>query len=569
VQIELLDRVHRWIAADPDPQTAAALQALVAAGDHAALAALFAGRLAFGTAGLRAALGPGPMRMNRLVVRQTTAGLAHYLAASVPDATERGVFVGFDARNGSREFAEDAAGVLLAMGFRVFLAERLTATPVVAWGVVRYGACGGVMVTASHNPPEDNGYKVYWGNGAQIIPPHDAGIAAAIDAASEAGIECLAVGDSELRRLYRVANTIEAEYLAAVIAQRAADTSPPVNPSIRIAYSAMHGVGAHLALPLLASASYTNVSVVAEQNEPDGSFPTVRFPNPEEKGAIDRLLALAAAGDATIAIANDPDADRLAVAIPTAEGWYTLTGDETGALLADDLLSMSTAPHCVGTTVVSSRMLDAIAESHGATCFRTLTGFKWIANRAIAETAGNNRFVFGYEEAIGFSVGNLVRDKDGVSAALAVADLAARLAARGETLGGRLEKLRRQHGYYATAQVSVRVEDGGKALSARLRAAPVSSVGGAAVSLYVDLASGNREHLPEPWAQLPNTNAMFWFLENGGRIIVRPSGTEPKVKIYLEVVVQWADSEQAGDVATKAKRELDQLQRAFTAIALP
>ncbi len=555
---DLLDTIRAWIAADPDAEHRASLEALVDAGDDTALGALFAGRLAFGTAGLRAPLGPGPLRMNRLVVRQTTAGLARYLAATVPDARVRGVVVGFDARIGSDAFSRDAVGVLVAMGFRVVWLEAFSATPVTAWAVVRHGAAAGIMITASHNPPEDNGFKVYWGNGAQIIPPHDAGIARAIDAAAAAPIAFADPDGNALVQHRRDAD--EAEYLDAVLAAREA---APVDAcaELRIAYSAMHGVGAHLVLPALARAGFARVDVVSEQIEPDGRFPTVRFPNPEEPGAIGLLLAKAVESGADLALASDPDADRLAVAIPDGAGGYTpLSGDEIGALLAADRLARTSGPRTVGTTIVSSRLLNAIAEAAGATCFRTLTGFKWIANRAMELERDGLPFVFGYEEAIGFTVGDLVRDKDGVSAALAMADLAAREQAAGSSVGAALERLRRRHGYYLTGQRTIRVDDGGAAICAGIRERPQLRLGGVAVDPFIDLA--DPDFRPEGWRHLPAANVLLFFLADGSRVIVRPSGTEPKVKVYLEVVAPWPAGADPAQVRADAEARLKALRHA-------
>lgn len=561
----LVAQAHAWIAADPDPATRAELQALIERGDATELAERFAGRLTFGTAGLRAALGAGPMRMNRLVVRQTTAGLADYLLAEVPNARTRGVYVGYDARIGSDIFAREAAGVLAEAGFTVWLAEQITATPVTAWGVRAHGAAAGIMVTASHNPPEDNGYKVYWGNGAQIIPPHDAAIAAAIDRASLRTIESVPVHAVTAHALVHcVRDADEAAYLDAVL-ERRAPTTLAGRDRVRIAYSAMHGVGAHLVVPLLRRAGYAHVTTVSAQIGPDGSFPTVRFPNPEEPGALDRLLAVADATGANLALASDPDADRLAVAIIEQGRWRALSGDEIGTLLASDRLSLGHGARAVGTTVVSSRMLDAVAESAGATCFRTLTGFKWIANRAMELESGGTPFVFGYEEAIGFSVGNLVGDKDGVSAALAFADFVARLTDRGLTVADALRDLRVQHGVYATTQRSIRVADGGRALGAALRAAPPTAVDGIPVATFVDLSAAPEER-PDGWRELPATNALFWFLSDKSRVIVRPSGTEPKVKIYFEVVEPVAGIDDDPAARARAQARLRALAESFVTL---
>jgi phosphomannomutase len=422
-----------WLAEDPDPQTAAELRALLSrydAGDAAAhkdLTERFTGALEFGTAGLRGLLGAGPQRMNRMLIRKVSAGLAAYLLATVPDARRRGVVIGHDARHLSRELSEDTARVLGGAGIPSYLAHRPWPTPMTAWAVTARQACAGVMVTASHNPPAYNGYKVYWGNGAQIIPPHDTAIAAEI--ARIGSISGIAMPPlDELRAAGTVVDLTEAlhdDYLAQVVALRA---SPGLDGrDLVIAYTPLHGVGARSVEPALQRAGFPNLHTEPSQREPDPDFPTVAFPNPEEKGAMDRVLALAARVSADLVIANDPDADRLCVAVPDGTGYRVLSGDQTGAVLADYLLQVGPRDRrMVATTIVSSQLLGFLAGQAGADYRETLTGFKWIGNAAIDyERAHGGRFVMGYEEAIGFSVGPLVRDKDGVSAAVLFAELAA------------------------------------------------------------------------------------------------------------------------------------------------
>ena len=392
-----------WLAEDPDPQTAAELRALLTrcdAGDAAAqkdLTERFTGALEFGTAGLRGLLGAGPQRMNRLLVRKVSAGLATYLLATVPDARQRGVVLGHDARHLSRELTEDTARVLGGAGIRSYLAHRPWPTPMTAWAVTARQACAGVMVTASHNPPAYNGYKVYWGNGAQIIPPHDTGIAAEIARIGAiSGIAMPAL--DELRAAGTVVDLTEAlhdDYLTQVIALRA---SPGVDGrDLVIAYTPLHGVGARSVEPALRRAGFPNVHTEPSQREPDPDFPTVAFPNPEEKGAMDRVLALAGRVSADLVFANDPDADRLCVAVPDATGYRVLSGDQTGAVLADYLLEVGPRDRrMVATTIVSSQLLGFLAGQAGADYRETLTGFKWIANAAIDyERDHGGRFVMG------------------------------------------------------------------------------------------------------------------------------------------------------------------------------
>ncbi len=556
----LREQAHAWLAIDPDPETRDELQQLLD-GDTDELARRFDGRLEFGTAGLRGLIGAGPRRMNRLVVMQSTAGLARYLARTVEGARERGVVVAHDARIGSVRFALDACAVLAAAGFRVIRYDDITATPVCSWAVSRYDAAGGIMVTASHNPPLYNGYKVYWGNGAQIIPPHDAGIAAAIDEVLHHHIPRL--DDDELLEhplVRTVGAADERAYLQAVL-ERADASAAPHRAATRIAYSPMHGVGAHLAEPLLEQAGYRAVSTVAEQRTPDGTFPTVAFPNPEEAGALDLLLAHADEMGADLALANDPDADRLAVAVRGPDrAWVTLTGDQTGVLLGDAAMRRNGGPCLVGTTLVSSRMLPALADKRGAHCHVTLTGFKWIANIAMQREAETGLpFVFGYEEAIGFTIGDLVRDKDGISALLAVADLAATLAAQGQTLLDRLDELYAEVGVHLSRQQSIAFspDDPRPTPGDRLRAAPPTHIAGRAIVSTDDLRTGTRtfaDGRTEP-LELGRADVLIFVLNDGARVIVRPSGTEPKVKCYYEVIEDVAH----GDVAAARTRAAERL----------
>lgn len=508
-----------WLDDDPDPQTRAELDDLLAradTGDAGAVAEVqdcFAGRLEFGTAGLRGALGPGPNRMNRAVVIRAAAGLAAYVRARGGAS----VVVGFDARYRSDEFARDTCAVLVGAGLRAIVLPRPLPTPVLAFAIRHLGVDAGVMVTASHNPPQDNGYKVYLGDGSQIVPPADSGISAAIDAVGPV----LEVPRAEEDwRVLEDADVLE-PYL-----DRVAGLPLPGSPrAVRLVLTSLHGVGGEVVVEALRRAGFPPPDVVAEQAEPDPAFPTVAFPNPEEPGAIDLALALAERTGADLVVANDPDADRCAVAAPFPDGWRMVSGDELGWLLATHLLDRS--PDLRGTlacSIVSSSLLGRIAERCGLPYVQTLTGFKWIAR-----VPG---LVFGYEEALGYCVDpSAVRDKDGVSAALLVAELGASLRAAGSSVAERLDEIARAYGVHATDQLSVRVDDLADitAAMARLRDEPPTILGGLRVVAVDDLSAGSDA--------LPPTDALRYGLAEGARVVVRPSGTEPKLKAYLEVVV--------------------------------
>ncbi|MEZ6183449.1 MAG: phospho-sugar mutase [Planctomycetota bacterium] len=557
----LLARAQAWRDADPDPETRAELDALLAAGDEAELSARFAGPLEFGTAGLRGVIGAGESRMNRAVVIRTSFGLGRYLLQHVPDAAARGVVIGFDGRRGSAEFAADAAGVFAALGLDVHLAPRCVPTPLTAFAVTHLQACAGVMVTASHNPPEYNGYKVYAQNGAQIVPPMDQAIAAEIEAAAPANqIARLDVDDAfESGQLCELGPAVFEAYLAGVRALIPADGP---GRELRIAYTPLHGVGAELTEQVFAEVGFPNLATVAAQREPDGGFPTVSFPNPEEDGAMDLVLALARERGAQLVLAQDPDADRLAVALPDPDGqWVQLTGNEVGVLLGHHALTTTSGDRLVLYSVVSSPWLGKIASALGARWGETLTGFKWIANQALdLERETGTRFVFGYEEALGYTVGTLVRDKDGVGAALVMADLAAGLAAQGQTLLTRLGELARAHGLWLSGQRSLRfdpLEGQAKmaALMDRLRQEAPTRFGAFAVTESRDYRSGAIVRADGTHAELglPPTNLLVYELEGDHRILVRPSGTEPKLKIYADVCADLADGE--GYLAGRARAQ--------------
>jgi phosphomannomutase len=565
------EAAEAWLSEDPDPTTADELRALIAAadaGDANAVRELherFDGSLEFGTAGLRGILGAGPQRMNRVLVRKVSAGLGAYLLANVPDAKRLGVLIGHDARRNSRVFAEDTARVLGGLGIKAYLAHRPWPTPTTAWAVADKHACAGVMVTASHNPPAYNGYKVYWGNGAQIIPPHDTGIAAAI--AKVGRSDELAMPDlDELRRNGTVIDldeSIHDAYVEKVVGLRA--STDVDGRALVIAYTPLHGVGALSVEPALARAGFPQVHTEPSQRQPDPEFPTVAFPNPEEKGAMDRVLALAQDKKADLVLANDPDADRLCCAVPEGAGYRVLSGDQVGILLADYLLEVSPRDRrMVATTIVSSQLLGFLAKQHGADYRETLTGFKWIGNAAMDyEREHNGRFVMGYEEALGYSVGPLVRDKDGVSAAVIFAELAAWNRARGKSVLDHLDDIYRKVGLFVTEQVSI-TKPGAeglqeiKATMTRFRTERPKELAGHAIEQVIDLARGE--------GGLPKSDVLVFKLAGGRRVIMRPSGTEPKLKNYYEVRIEVGSDEPIATARGRGLAELGKLRDAHQAM---
>ncbi len=554
--------LKHWLERDPDPRTRAELQELIATNNRDELALRFSGRLEFGTAGLRGEVGVGPARMNRLVVQETSAGLGACLLKSIDDAAARGVLVAFDGRLDSRQFAQDTACVLAALGFKVYLTHDVAATPIGAFGVRHIGTAAAVVVTASHNPPQYNGYKVYWENGAQIIPPQDSDIAAEIDNATTAPIPWV---DFDVARnsgkIEILGEDFYAAYRAAVLASPLFARGSATD-TVSIAYTPLHGVGAQMAESLLHGAGFDRVYTVASQREPDGHFPTVNFPNPEEPGAMDAVIALAQEHAATLACANDPDADRLAVAARKPDGSYQmLTGDQVGVLLANYLLQgpQPVVP-LIGTTIVSSSLLKSVAEASGARFYETLTGFKWLANIALQQEDDEHQFLFAYEEALGYAAGPLVRDKDGLSGLLAFAQMTAQLAARGETVFSQLEELYRRHGLHLTRQQSIAIS-GGISVGDSLRNAPPKTIAGSDVLVTDDLksrqrlrADGSSESL-----SLPGSDVLIYRLANNARVIVRPSGTEPKLKCYYEIVEQIADDESYDAAQQRASATLTAL----------
>lgn len=532
---ELTATTRSWIDGDPEPVDRAELETLLAARRYDDLSERMAGMLEFGTAGIRGVMEAGSARMNRAVVIRTTKGLADYLVTNGLDGGP--VLVGFDGRRNSRRFADDTAGVLAAAGIPVRFFPELVPTPIVAFAATLLEATAAVVITASHNPPEYNGYKVYAANHAQIVPPVDRHIAAAIDAAPPAAkvarIEGVLDGASEL--VAPVPDGVFDAYLDAVAATR---PTTDRDQDLSVVYTPLHGVGGAYVEATLRHFDYEIYSV-PEQREPDGAFPTVAFPNPEEPGALDLAIAHATERNADLVIANDPDADRLAVALPGPAGWSLLTGNQIGLLLADYLLTH--APDeptpLVITSVVSTPGIGPVAAAYGAHWEETLTGFKWIATAGLAlEAQEAGRFLLGFEEALGYSVGRTVRDKDGISASLIFCDLAATAKAAGQTVRDRLDDLYRRFGVFASAQHSaVRPGTEGAEEIAdamrRLRADLPAAIGSRSVTAVTDFASGE-EHR-QPW--MPNTNLVAMQLDGDARILVRPSGTEPKLKIYADV----------------------------------
>ncbi len=557
--------IDHWLERDPDPQTRLELQELLKNNDQSELQSRFKARLAFGTAGLRGLLGAGPGRMNRLVVQETTAGLGQYLLANVPGAATAGVVIGYDGRRGSLQFSQDAACVLAGMGIKVYLFETVIPTPTCAFAVLQRKAAAGIMVTASHNPPDYNGYKVYWSNGAQIIPPHDSGIADAIELAATRPIPWLDFNQAQSQGMIEALtdDTVEA-YLQGV-EERALFWSPGQSHDLKIVYTPLHGVGAEVVERSLKRAGFHNTHTVPSQREPDGHFPTVNFPNPEEPGAMDEAIASATAQGADLIVANDPDADRLAVALLTSPGAYQmLTGNEIGVILGHALLQAYKGKQAaVGTTIVSSRLLSAIAAGHDATYFETLTGFKWIANHAIELKKEGKDFLLGYEEALGYTVGDWVRDKDGVSSLLAFALLTSHLRAQNKTVLQYLEDIYRTYGLYTTAQKSLALEPGADAgaLGKLLRQSPPATIAGQVVTATCDLLTLTRTALDgsSEGIDLPPSDVLVFYLEDQTRIIVRPSGTEPKVKCYYETIHSVPEAASFSDTQAQAARAMEDL----------
>lgn len=512
---DLLAQAAAWLAEDPDPQTRAELQAWIDSDDQGSLAVAFAGPLTFGTAGLRGPLGPGPAAMNHIVVAKAAAGLAQY----VKDTGGSTIVIGYDARRNSQAFAELTAAIAAGAGLTAEVLPRKLPTPVLAYAIKARGADAGVVVTASHNPPQDNGYKVYLGDGMQIVSPADVEIAARI--AAQPAFDQIPTSDDWVT----LDESVVDEYLDRVVSL--ADPANTAGAHLKVVYSAMHGVGGGLFETVCRRLGFIDLHPVAEQFDPDATFPTVAFPNPEEPGAMDLSLAAATGIGADLIIANDPDADRCAVGIPTGDGFRMLRGDEVGVLLGWWTTQRAPASGSLVTTIVSSDMLGSIAQAAGLIFRQTLTGFKWITRP--------DDIAFGYEEALGYCVDPAaVRDKDGISASVRMLELAAWLLQQGRSVASLLDDLGREHGVYLTDQISIRVQD----LSDRDRAlAALAQRPGDAIS---DLGSVT-DLTDSSLTGLPPTEGLRLTLRGGGRVVARPSGTEAKLKVYLEVVENTGD----------------------------
>lgn len=536
---DVLAAARAWIDGDPDPRTRAELAELIEAGDIAEIEDRMNGGLTFGTAGLRGVVEAGSNRMNRATVIRTTAGLAQYLV-DVTEPGERIVVIGRDARPSSQSFMDDAIGVLSGAGFRVRYFTEPTPTPLVAYAGLTMGACATIVVTASHNPPADNGYKVYSCSGVQIAPPIDIEITTRIEQVGAANNVSRAADPYADPDVVAIGSSVFDEYLRSVAA-----TLPTAagDRTITIVYTAMHGVGGKFATDAFQRFGFKQIHPVARQYEPDGRFPTVAFPNPEEPGALDLAHSLAQAVDADLVLANDPDADRLAVSVPIPGGvWRPLTGNQIGCLLAEYLLGHAEETgRIVVNSIVSTPMLEDIAAAHGATWRRSLTGFKWIWGTALdMRDQGLGDLVLGFEEALGYSVGTTVRDKDGISAAVAFAMLSAEAAADGSIVMDRLGHLYSKYGIWVSAQVSIK-RDGPSghdeivAAMERLRSAPPSSIANVSVESVTDYATG--AHLRSRC--LGESNLIELDLGATGRVLARPSGTEPKLKIYVDLTTPF------------------------------
>jgi phosphomannomutase len=543
---ELARAIAHWTVQDPDPETRQQVDDLLTAadaGDARALAELvdaFSERLQFGTAGLRGALGPGPNRMNRVVVGQAAAALAGYLLDH--DLAGGKVIIGFDARRNSDVFARDTAEIMTAARFETMITAGPMPTPVVAFGIRHLGCVAGVVVTASHNPAQDNGYKVYLGDGSQIVPPADAEIASRIDEIAKHNLD-----DVPRSRSYAVLGTELVDAYVDRIASRVPRDAPR---QLRWVYTPLHGVGGALVDQVVGACRFPPAEVIAEQAEPDPKFPTVAFPNPEEPGAIDLALARAEEVDADLVIANDPDADRLAAAVVVDGHWRMLRGDELGVLLADDVLRRGVRG-TYACSIVSSSQLAAMSAAYDQPFVYTLTGFKWIGR-----VPG---LVYGYEEAIGYCVDpEAVPDKDGISALARLLTLAAGLKAAGWSIADRLDEIARRYGVYETDQMSLRVERAEiiGATMARLRTKPPKSLAGQTTSV-VDLAYGSDE--------LPPTDAMLIDGETI-KVVVRPSGTEPKLKCYLEARLPVLRNADLAAKRAEARSTLATIQSEMSAI---
>ena len=604
---QLLERAREWVKFDPNTQTSSEIQGLIDIKDGVALAKVLGSRLAFGTAGLRGPMGGGYNRMNDLVILQTAQGLSRYLLKVVGDAAkDAGLVIGYDHRRfgslSSLDFARMTAAVFLSQGFRVYLLEGFVATPLVAYGVRKLGCCCGVMVTASHNPKRDNGFKVYWGNGSQIIPPHDAGIAAAIEANLapwQESYDCSGVTAHALAKY--VTDEIATAYYEDIVKLIPAGAA---SGGVRIAYTAMHGVGRKWLERAFLAAGLDTLSIVPSQAEPDPEFPTVVFPNPEEKGALDEAMKWADAQGCPIIIANDPDADRLAAAERTTgqetadaagKGWRVFSGNEIGTLLGHWAMaqykkkSVSISPAAeaaVLASVVSSRMLGIIAKAEGITYYDTLTGFKWLGNKAADLQAAGVRVLFSYEEALGYCCGDVVNDKDGISAGIVFASMTQDLYAQGSTLQQHLADIYGRYGRVVSLNSYVFCHDPAltDSIFARIRGLCGVAcfkgageaglvVSGSRVTRIVDVTLGLDTAAASGLSDLPVTSdshmIMFAFA-NGVSLTLRTSGTEPKIKFYTEIAGQpaSASSGASGAAAGEEAATLTETLNAFVSAAV-
>lgn len=566
---EAFAAARAWIASDPDPETRRELLERVEANDASFLLEVMSGALEFGTAGLRAIVGPGPMRMNCAVVRRTTAGVARYLEAKYAGTTPPPVVVAADARLSSGRFMREVIGVLAAHGLPVRYFDSAIATPIAAYAARRLGAAACIVVTASHNPAEYNGYKLYGASAVQIVPPVDAEIAAEIRRSRPAASEPMLADAQSGRYPYvvPVAAALIEDYFRDVAALCPGDGSAR---ALCIAYTPLHGVGALPIERVLGAAGFSNLHVVPEQRQPDGHFPNLPFPNPEEPGALDLVTRLAQTLAADLILANDPDVDRLAASIPDGSGHYVqLSGNQLGILLADFVLER--APReprpLVVQSIVSSPMLRSVAAAHGAHFEQTLTGFKWIWTAALALMANADvDFVFGYEEALGYSIGHLVRDKDGISAALVLSELAALEHARNGSLRDRLAALYRRHGLWVSLQKSVTRPglSGAREIRdamERITQAPPSHVLDTPVTRVTDYRTGGETR--PPW--LENTSLVELELGERGRILVRPSGTEPKLKVYVDLCTSVPPDSDVWQAEASARADAQRLSVALVA----
>ena len=518
---EALEIANKWLINDPDQTTKVETEKLISDGDIQ-LIQRFTNCLVFGTAGMRGVRGAGPMRMNRVMVRVVATAIAQELLSDNERDEPPLVVVGYDARHKSQIFAQDTVRVLAAHGVSSLIFPRPAPTPVLAYTSLSKKAKAGIMVTASHNPAADSGYKVYWEDGAQIVSPIDLKIAQRIDFKNPPSEEALA--DYEDANILKDDNGSIQKYVDFA----SSSVSPESKREIKQIYTPLHGVGKEVFVDVFQKAGFENPTVVKSQAEPDPDFPTVSFPNPEEEGALDLAIELAVEKNADLVLANDPDADRLAVVVHHKDNWCRLNGNEIGVLLAEHILSKGQGEdRLVVTTVVSSRLLSKIADFHKVKYAETLTGFKWIVRPGLEDK--NSRFVFGYEEALGFALGDSVRDKDGITSALAFAELAAELKAEDKTVMDLLDELWNRHGVHKTALFTKRLDaetDISADFMSPWRTSPPERIGEFVVIESIDLLT--------PESGLPATDALVFNILNG-RIVIRPSGTEPMVKAYVEV----------------------------------